>query len=152
MSAINAAIAGGGDAAPLLPHLAIRRRSVAARSRAGNCTATSPRGLQATPQVPMAVSKTLWLTTGWSVSIPQHVRSKAPHATRILRARLVLEIGLDRPFELDQEGAPMAVPGLAGRHPDPALADAVFLDIGLFGTLEADADLARRRIGVIVGA
>ena len=30
----------------------------------------------------------------------------------------------------------MAVPGLAGRHPDPALADAVFLDIGLFGTLK----------------
>src|SRR6266545_1186968 len=152
MSAVNAAISGGGAAAPLLPHLAIRRRSVAARSRAGNCTATRPREFHATPQVPMAVSKTQWRMTVWSVSMLQHLGSNSPHSTRILRIRLVLEIGLDRPFERDQEGVAVAVPGFASRHADPALADAVFLDIGLFGALEADADLARQRVGVIVGA
>src|SRR5215468_10195401 len=128
MSVINAAIAGGGVAAPLLPHRAIRRRSVPARSRAGSCTATNPCGLQATPQVPMAVSKTQWLMMVGSRSIPQHLRSNAPYSTRFLRVLVVLEIGLDRTFELDQKRVAVSVPGLAGRHPDPALADAVFLD------------------------
>src|SRR5215468_3849749 len=84
--------------------------------------------------------------------MPQHLRSNAPYSTRFLRAFVVLEIGLDRAFELDQKGVAVAVPGLAGGHPDPALADAVFLDIGLFDALEADADVARERVGVIVGA
>src|SRR5690242_11228998 len=152
MSVINAAIAGEGAAAPLLPHLEIRRRSVAARSHSGSCTATSPRALQATPQVPMAVSKTQWLMMAWSFSIQQHVGPDAPQSTRKLGVLLLLEIGLHRPGELDQEGVAVAVLGLAGRHPDPALADAVFLDVGLFDPFKADADIAGEHIGVIVGA
>src|SRR5262245_43394279 len=129
MSAISAAIAGGGAAAPalrvlVLCVLAIRRRSVAARSRAGNCTAIRPRALQARPQVPMAVSKTQWLMTSWSVSIAQHVGATGLQSTRILGALFGPEIGLDRPLERDQQRVPVAVLGLAGRHPDPALADA----------------------------
>src|SRR5215510_267826 len=150
MSVVSSAIAGGGVAAPLLPHLAIRRRSVAAPSRAGNCTATRPREFQATPQVPQAVSKMQWLLTVWSVSMLQHLGSNARHSTRKLS--VLLEIRFHRPFQRDQEGVAVAVPGLAGRYPDPALADAVFLNIGLFDALEADADIARQRIGVIVGA
>src|SRR6476661_6495130 len=106
MSVINAAIAEGGAAAPLLLHLETSRRSVAARSRSGSCTATSPRALQATPQVPMAVSKTQWLMTGWSLSIQQHVGSDAPPSTRNpsicdlsalnLSVLLALEIGFHR--------------------------------------------------------
>src|SRR2546423_15034846 len=98
MSAINAAISGGGAAAPLLRDLGIRRRPVAARSRAGNCTATSPCALHATPQVPMAVSKTQWLMADWSMSIRQHLSSNASQSTRNLRILLVLEIGLYRPL------------------------------------------------------
>src|SRR5215470_2484750 len=152
MSAISAAIAGGGAAAPVLRARAIRRRSVAARSRAGNCTATRPRSLQATPQVPMAVSKTQWLMTSWSVSMLQHVGSNVPQSTRILRALLLPKISLDRPSERDQQRVPVAVLGLAGRYPDPALADAIFLDIVLLDTLEADADITGQHVGIIVGA
>src|SRR5262245_1007706 len=152
MSAISAAIAGGGAAAALPRLRAISRRSVAARSRAGSCTATRPCSLQATPQVPIAVSKTQWLMTSWSLSMLQHVGSNGPQSTRILRALFFPEIGLDRSLQRDQQGVAIAVFGLAGRHPDPALADAVFLDIVLLDALEADADLARQHVGIIVGA
>src|SRR5262247_3798575 len=102
MSAISAAIAGGGAATPVLRALAIRRRSVAARSRAGSCTATRPCLLQARPQVPIAVSKTQWLMTSWSVSMLQHVGLNGPQSTRILRALFFPEIGLDRSLQRDQ--------------------------------------------------
>src|SRR5262249_16754286 len=152
ISAIRAAVAGGGVAAPLLRVRAIRRRSVAARSRAGNCTATRPCWLQATPQVPMAVSNTQWLMTSWSLSLLQHLGSNAPQSTRILSALLVPEIGLDRPLECDQQRVPMAVLGLARRHPDPPFADAVFLDVVLLDAFEADADVACQHVGIIIGA
>src|SRR5438094_8771420 len=131
MSAISAAIAGGGVAAPVLRALAIRRRSVAARSRAGNCTATRPRSLQATPQVPIAVSNMQWLVTSWSVSMLQHVRSDSAQSTRNLGALGLPEISFDRPLERDQQRVPIAVLGLAGPHPDPARADAVLFDVVL---------------------
>src|SRR5213593_1666813 len=90
--------------------------------------------------------------TSWSLSMPQHVVSNAPQSTRILRALLVPEIGFDRPLERDQQGVAVTVLGLAGRHPDPALADAVFLNVVLLDALEADADVARQHVGIIIGA
>src|SRR5258707_8315689 len=65
---------------------------------------------------------------------------------------LVLEIGLDRTAELDGQGIAVAVDCLAGGDPDPAFADAIFLDIGLLNALEADADVARQRLGIEIGA
>src|SRR5262249_21697277 len=117
-----------------------------------------PCSLQATPQVPMAVSKTQWLMTSWSFSMLEDVGSSAPLATRIVLGSpaalgaLIPEIGLDRPFEGDQQRVPEAVLGLAGGHPDPALADAVFLDVVFLDALEADADIARQHVGIIIGA
>ena len=46
----------------------------------------------------------------------------------------------------------VAILGVAGGDADPALADAVFLDVGLLDALEADADVARKNLGVVIGA
>src|SRR5215510_7043389 len=100
----------------------------------------------------MAVSNTQWLMMAWSFSLHQHVGSDVPQSTRNLSVLLLPEIGFHRPFERDQEGVAVAVLGLTGRHPDPALADAIFLDVGLFDTLETDTDIACEHVGVIVGA
>ena len=45
-------------------------------------------------------------------------------------------------FELLGHGVAVAVGGLAEGYADPAFADAVFLDIGFLGAVEADADAA----------
>src|SRR2546422_3179555 len=42
----------------------------------------------------------------------------------------------------------MAIQAAARRHPDPAFADAIFLDVGLLLPLEADADAALQQVGV----
>jgi hypothetical protein len=46
----------------------------------------------------------------------------------------------------------VAILGRAGGHPDPALADAILLDIGFLDALEADADAPLQQGGVVVGA
>src|SRR4029079_9703601 len=46
----------------------------------------------------------------------------------------------------------VAILGITRGDADPDLADAVFLDIGLLGTLEADADIARQHVGIVIGA
>ena len=69
-----------------------------------------------------------------------------------LLLRLVLEVRLHRALELDRQRVAVAVLGVARRHADPALAHAIFLDIGLLGALEADADAALQQGGVVVGA
>src|SRR5262249_41592374 len=51
-------------------------------------------------------------------------------------AVLLLQIGLDLAGELDGERVALAIDGAADRDADPALAHAVFLDIGLFLTVE----------------
>src|SRR5665213_3045705 len=63
-----------------------------------------------------------------------------------------LEIGLDRAGELDGQRIAVAVKRLAGGDADPTFADAIFLDIGFLGALEADADIARQSVGVEIGA
>ena len=46
----------------------------------------------------------------------------------------------------------MAVFGDARRDADPALADAIFLDVGFFGPVKADADIALQGFFVVEGA
>src|SRR5262245_33584638 len=76
--------------------------------------------------------------------------------TKTVRARLSLlpipEIRLDRAVHLDGERVAVAVFCVAGGYANPAFADAIFLDIGLLLALEADADIARQNLGVVVGA
>ena len=58
--AIASAMAAGGSATPMLCDFPRSRFSVAAASRSGSASATSPRSLQATPQAPIAVGKSTW--------------------------------------------------------------------------------------------
>src|SRR5690606_16046169 len=64
----------------------------------------------------------------------------------------VLIIRFDRALQLDRQRIALAVAGLAGGDADPALAHAIFFDIGLLDPLEADADAAGEQIGVVIGA
>src|SRR5260221_7403080 len=62
------------------------------------------------------------------------------------------EIGLDDAAQLDGQRIAAAVDRLAGGDPDPALADAVFLDIGLLFAIEPDAHAALQHGGVVMRA
>src|SRR6187397_3133475 len=66
--------------------------------------------------------------------------------------RLVAEIRLDRAVHLDRQRVAVAVLGVARGDAHPALADAVLLDIGFLDALEADADIAREDVGVVIRA
>src|SRR5262249_24634379 len=65
---------------------------------------------------------------------------------------LAAEIGLDRSQYLDGHRIAVTVLGIAGRHSHPALADAVLLDVVALHTLEADADVSREHLGVVIRA
>src|SRR6478609_4322937 len=69
-----------------------------------------------------------------------------------LGRRLVAEIRLDRAMNLDGQRVAVAVFGIPRGDADPALADAIFLDIGFLGALEADTDVAREQFLVVVRA
>jgi len=69
-----------------------------------------------------------------------------------LGLRLVPIIRLDRAVHLDGQRVAVTILGVAGGDAHPALADAIFLDIGLLGALEADADVARQYRFVVIGA
>src|ERR1700722_7430441 len=62
----------------------------------------------------------------------------ARRASRSVRRRCVAEIRLARPAELDRQRHAVPVHRLADGNAHPALADAVFLNIGLLDALEAD--------------
>src|SRR5262249_9075189 len=62
---------------------------------------------------------------------------------------LLLKICFDRAAELDRQWIAVAVLGLADFDPNPALADAIFADVGLLGALEAYADIALERFGIV---
>src|SRR3979411_2536238 len=62
--------------------------------------------------------------------------------------RLVAEIRLDRAVHLDGQRVAVTVLGVAGGDAHPALADAVFLDIGFLDALEADTEIATEEIGI----
>src|SRR6185312_4553334 len=65
---------------------------------------------------------------------------------------LIPKIRLDRAVHLDRQRIAETVLGIACGHAHPALADAIFLDIGLLDALEADAHVAREHLLVVVGA
>src|SRR5260221_13071420 len=55
-------------------------------------------------------------------------------------------------MNLDGQRIAVAVLGIPCGDADPALADAIFLDIGLFDALEANADVARQDLFIVVRA
>src|SRR5438094_4344344 len=65
---------------------------------------------------------------------------------------LLLQIWLDLAGELDGERVALAVDRLADGDADPALAHAIFLDVGFFLAVELDADAAAQQRLVVVGA
>src|SRR5579871_874306 len=69
-----------------------------------------------------------------------------------LPSLLIPEIGLDRAVHLDRQGIAVAVLGVPCGDADPAFAHAIFLDIGLLDTLEADADIAGQNLLIVIGA
>jgi hypothetical protein len=50
------------------------------------------------------------------------------------------DIGLDLALELESHRVAMAVAAAAGGDADPPFGNAIFLDVGLFGAVEPDAD------------
>src|ERR1700733_8825764 len=68
------------------------------------------------------------------------------------RGFLIPEIRFDRAVHLDGQGIAVAVLGIAGGDANPALADAIFLDIVLLDALEADADVAGEDRLVVIWA
>src|SRR5882672_9055054 len=66
--------------------------------------------------------------------------------------RLVAEIRLHRAVDLDGERVAVAILGSACGHPHPAFADAILLDIGFLDALEANADIARQHLFIVVRA
>jgi CHAT domain-containing protein len=67
-------------------------------------------------------------------------------------ARRFAVVHLDGTLELDGHGAAAAVARVADGQAHPALADAVFLDVGLFDALEAHADALLQKGGIVVRA
>src|SRR5687767_10991078 len=65
---------------------------------------------------------------------------------------LLLEIGFDLAAELDGQRIALAVDRLADGDADPAFADAILLDVGLFLAVELYADAARQQRLVIIRA
>src|SRR5580704_4874925 len=68
---------------------------------------------------------------------------------RALRFLVVLEPHLDRAGELDRQRITVAVLGLGGLDANPALAHAIFRDVGLLGALEANADVALKHLRIV---
>src|SRR5207249_12214700 len=66
--------------------------------------------------------------------------------------RLIAEIRLDRAVHLDRQRVAVAVLGVARSDAHPALADAIFLDIGFLNAIEANADVAREDLGIVIPA
>src|SRR5260221_14691508 len=65
------------------------------------------------------------------------------------RLLFLLQVGLDLAGELDGERVALAIDGLADRDADPALAHAIFLDVGLLLAVELDADALSQQ-GLVV--
>src|ERR1700722_5622415 len=69
-----------------------------------------------------------------------------------LRLGLVAKIRLDRAVHLDGQRVAITIFRVARGNADPALAHAIFFDIGFLDALESDADVARQNIGVVIRA
>src|SRR2546423_833949 len=72
-----------------------------------------------------------------AVSCDDRFRNGEPRARYCLPEPAQLpEIGFDLALELERHWFALAISCRAGGHADPAFADAIFLDIGFFGTVE----------------
>src|SRR5580700_4976946 len=69
----------------------------------------------------------------------------------VFMAALRFEIGFDRAAELDGQWIAVTILALAGLDADPALADAIFGDVGFLDALEAHADVALQQLLIVVG-
>src|SRR3546814_18288997 len=66
--------------------------------------------------------------------------------------RRMLEIGLDLTLQLQRQRVALTVACVSRSHPYPPFADAIFLHIGLFHALEANAYAPLQTRRVLVGA
>jgi hypothetical protein len=76
---------------------------------------------------------------------------EADRLTRLFARRLEI-IRLHRAGQPDRQQIAFAVARLAYGSADPIFADAIFLDVVALAPLEADADAARERRFVVMGA
>lgn len=65
------------------------------------------------------------------------------------RCAVLAQEGLDLALESQHERAAAAVNRLSSSDAEPALADAILFDVGLLGPVEADADAARQKVGIV---
>lgn len=68
---------------------------------------------------------------------------------RSSRVAVLAQEGLDLALESQHERAAAAVNRLSSSDAEPALADAILFDVGLLGPVEADADAARQKVGIV---
>src|SRR5690606_22503260 len=80
------------------------------------------------------------------------MRAASSSAMLLAFLRRLAQVGLDGALELERHRPAEAIPGIADRDPHPALADAIFLDIVLLDTLEADADAALQQRRIVIRA
>src|SRR3546814_17442307 len=66
--------------------------------------------------------------------------------------RRMLEIGLDLTLQLQRQRVALTVACVSRSHPYPPFADAIFLHIGLFHALEANAYAPLQKRRVMIGA
>src|SRR5262249_42477871 len=78
--------------------------------------------------------------------------SASPRIDHWPKSLLVPEIRLHGAADLYGQRIAVAVLGVAGGDTHPALADTIFLDIGLLDALEANAHVARQNIRVVIRA
>src|SRR3546814_21048293 len=87
---------------------------------------------------------------GWGFeSLRAHQHSK--RAMLFLRRR-ILELGLDLTLQLQRQRVALTVACVSRSHPYPPFADAIFLHIGLFYALEANASAPLHNRRVMIGA
>jgi len=72
--------------------------------------------------------------------------------TRVLRSAVLSKEGFDLALQLDQQRLAPAIHGLARGHLDPALADAVFADVGALLVIQPDADVVLEQRSDVVRA
>src|SRR3546814_12491495 len=85
----------------------------------------------------------------WSSDVCSSDLSK--RAMLFLRRRM-LEIGLDLTLQLQRQRVALTVACVSRSHPYPPFADAIFLHIGLFHALEANAYAPLQKRRVMIGA
>ena len=139
-----------------LPVSALRRRSARLHRRQLRHAGGDHRARRADVEIPLRHDARNEAVAGAEAHHPAAGRpADAGHAAQLGRRRFgrrVPRIGLHLALELHGHGLAEAVLGLAGRHADPALADAILADVLALFSVEDDADAALQRLGIEVGA